>query len=96
MLLTNSKINRQGYKFSKYFRLKQAVKSRTSSRPRPRIQRSLLTRLEQQTHPRPCMTKLGPDDCFDWVLVSIPELTAAINDTTLDTFEDIPDKHHTK
>ena len=32
MLLTKGKINRPGYKFFKYFRLKQAVKSRTRSR----------------------------------------------------------------
>ena len=37
MLPTKGKINRPGYKFSKYFRLKQAVKSRTRSRPRTRI-----------------------------------------------------------
>ena len=37
MLLTNSKINRPGCKFSEYFRSKQAVKSRTRSRPRRRI-----------------------------------------------------------
>ena len=35
MLLTKGKINRPGYKL-KYFRLKQAVKSRTRSRSRPR------------------------------------------------------------
>ena len=37
MLLTNGKINRPGYKFLKYFRLKRAVKSLTRSRPRTRI-----------------------------------------------------------
>ena len=41
MLLTKNEINRPGCKFSKYFRWKRAVKSRTHSRPRPRIQRSL-------------------------------------------------------
>ena len=34
ILLTKSKITRLGYKFSKYFRKKPAVKSRTRSRPR--------------------------------------------------------------
>ena len=34
MLLTKSKIKRLGCKFSKYFRKKQAVKSRTGSGPR--------------------------------------------------------------
>ena len=38
LLLTKSKSNRSGYKFSKYLRKKRAVKSRTRSRPR--IQRS--------------------------------------------------------
>ena len=37
MLLTKGKINRPGYKFFKYFRFKQAVKSRTRSRPPTRI-----------------------------------------------------------
>ena len=37
ILLTKSKINRPGHKFSKYFHEKWAVKSRTRSRPRPRI-----------------------------------------------------------
>ena len=35
MLVTNSKIDRPSYKFSKYFRYKRAVISRTRSRPRP-------------------------------------------------------------
>ena len=35
--LTKNKINCPGYKFSKYFRYMRAVKSRTRSRPRPRI-----------------------------------------------------------
>ena len=34
MLLTKGKINRPGYKFSKYFRFNQTVKSRTRSRLR--------------------------------------------------------------
>ena len=37
ILLTKSKINRSGYKFSKCFREKGTVKSRTRSRPRPRM-----------------------------------------------------------
>ena len=37
MMLTKRKNNRPGYKFSKYFRLKRAVKSRIRSRLRPRI-----------------------------------------------------------
>ena len=37
MLLTKSKIDRQRYKISNYFRYKRAVKSRTRSRPRHRI-----------------------------------------------------------
>ena len=37
ILLTNSKINRLGYKFSRYFSQKQAVKSRTRPHPCPRI-----------------------------------------------------------
>ena len=37
ILLTKRKINRLGCKCSKYFRQKQAVKSRTRFRPRPRI-----------------------------------------------------------
>ena len=42
MLLIKSKINRTGDKFFKYLRKNElAVKSRTRSRPRPRIQRSL-------------------------------------------------------
>ena len=37
ILLTKRKINRTGYKFLKYFRYKRAVKSRTRSRPCPRM-----------------------------------------------------------
>ena len=37
MLLTKSKTNHPRYKFFKYFRSKQAVKSHTRSRPLPRI-----------------------------------------------------------
>ena len=37
ILLTKSTINRPGYKFSKYFRKKRAVKSPTRSHSRPRI-----------------------------------------------------------
>ena len=37
LLLTKSKINRPGYKLSKYFCQKLAVKSRTRCRPHPRI-----------------------------------------------------------
>ena len=36
ILPTKSKINRLGYKFSKYFRQKREVKFCTRSRPRPR------------------------------------------------------------
>ena len=35
--ILKSKINRPSYKFSKYFRQKRAVISRSRSRPRPRI-----------------------------------------------------------
>ena len=42
ILLRRSKINRPVYKFTKYFRQKRAVKSRTRSRPT--IQLSLLTK----------------------------------------------------
>ena len=34
--LTKSKVKRPGFKFTKYFRLKRAIKSRTRSRPRSR------------------------------------------------------------
>ena len=37
MMLTKRKIIRPGYKFSKYFRLKRAIKSHIRSRLRPRI-----------------------------------------------------------
>ena len=37
ILPTKKKINRPGYKFSKYFRQKRAVKSPTRSRVRPKI-----------------------------------------------------------
>ena len=37
ILLTKSNTDRPDYKFSKYFRKKRAVKSRTRSRPCPRI-----------------------------------------------------------
>ena len=37
ILLTKRKINRLGYRFSKYFREKRAVKSRIRSISRPRI-----------------------------------------------------------
>ena len=36
-MLTKRTINRLGYKLTKYFRQKRAVKSRTPSRPRPAI-----------------------------------------------------------
>ena len=44
-------------------------------------------------YPRPRVTKLGPDDRVDWVIVSKPVLTAAINDTTFSTFQHIPKKN---
>lgn len=36
------------------------------------------------------MTKLGPNDCVDWVFVSKPVLTTAIDDTALNTLQHIP------
>ena len=58
MLLTKSKTNCPGYKFSKYFRYKQAVtvKSRTHSHPRPTVdskgKKDLLPSLHFSSIPR--------------------------------------------
>ena len=49
-----------------------------------------LTETVIQTHPWPRVTKLCPDDCFDWVIVSIPILTTTINNATFHAFKDIP------
>lgn len=42
------------------------------------------------------MTKLGPDYSFDWIIVSKPVLTAAVNDTTFSAFQNIPGKQHAR
>jgi len=36
------------------------------------------------------VTKLGPDDSVDWVIISKPILTAAVNHTAFDAFQNIP------
>ena len=38
------------------------------------------------------MTKLGPNDCVDWVFVAKPVLTTAVDDTALNTLKNIPGK----
>ena len=48
-----------------------------------------------ESHPRPRVTKLGPDDSLDWIIVSKPILTTAVNDTAFNTFQNIPGKQHT-
>lgn len=50
---------------------------------------------EIESHPRPRVTKLGPDDSLDWIIVSKPILTTAVNDTAFNTFQNIPGKQHT-
>ena len=47
---------------------------------------------KKRSHPRPRVTKLGPDDCVDWVFVSKPVLTTAIDDTAFNTLQNIPGK----
>ena len=44
----------------------------------------------KRPYPRPRVTKLGPDDRVDWVIIAKPVLTAAIYDTTFHTFQNIP------
>ena len=41
------------------------------------------------------MTKLSPDDSVDWIIVSKPILTAAVNDAAFHTFQNIPGKQQT-
>jgi len=41
------------------------------------------------------VTKLGPDDSVDWVIISKPILTAAVNHTAFDAFQNIPGKQQT-
>ena len=41
------------------------------------------------------MTKLGPDDSVDWITVSKPILTAAVNDAAFNAFQNIPGKQQT-
>ena len=49
---------------------------------------------DAESHPRPRVTKLGPDDRVDWVIVSKPVLTTAVDDTTFSAFQNIPGKQH--
>ena len=51
--------------------------------------------LTTESHPRPGVTKLGPDDSVDWIIVSKPILTAAVNDTAFHAFQNIPEKQQT-
>ena len=46
----------------------------------------------KSSHPRPCVTKLSPDDRVDWVFVSKPVLTTAVDDTAFNTLQNIPGK----
>lgn len=46
--------------------------------------------MRKRSHPRPRVTKLGPDDCVDWVFVAKPVLTTAVDDTALNTLKNIP------
>ena len=48
-----------------------------------------------ESHPRPRVTKLSPDDSVDWIIVSKPILTAAVNDAAFHAFQNIPGKQQT-
>ncbi len=50
-----------------------------------------MQRVNRVSYPRPRVTKLGPDDCIDWVIVPKPVLPTSINDTTFSTFQNIPE-----
>ncbi len=53
---------------------------------------SAMQRVSRVSYPRPRVTKLGPHDRVDWVIVPKPVLTTSINDTTFRTFQNIPEK----